>query len=378
MRAWVLLLLPLPAVECLGVPRDAPAYNEADARLSLLMSAAAYCAPDDLHAWTCAPCLLLNATADGVAVLHGPSDTQGLVASLTLPRGGAVTAVAFRGTLPEDIANVVLDLSLRPARLTGYPGCGDCEVHTGFYEAYTALAPALLAAVDAAGTASTAIHITGHSLGGALSQLAAYELAMAGYNVRSLVSFGSPRVGNAAFAAAVAALGSGAVAQPVAAVGRAHAALPPSAVLLRAVGRAHADAAAAPPPPPAVVWRVTHGRDVIPHLPPAWLGYAHAPREAFYCSGWQCPLVAPPPPHAPSRRLLRRGGLPSPPLQALPVPPAAGSVSESSAGSVERVVECSPTNGEDPRCADGLWLPLSLEDHLVYLGTHVSRMCARE
>jgi predicted lipase len=41
--------------------------------------------------------------------------------------------------------------------------------------------------------------LTGHSLGGALAQLAAVELAQQGYNI-SLMTFGSPRVGDGTFA----------------------------------------------------------------------------------------------------------------------------------------------------------------------------------
>jgi hypothetical protein len=122
------------------------------------------------------------------------------------------------------------------------------------------------------------------------------------------------------------------------------------------------------------VWRVTHGRDVIPHLPPAWIGYVHAPREAFYCTGWQCPLAEAPPRALSRRRLLRLAGPPTSPLQA----PESSLLPHASAGGGERVVECSPTNGEDPRCADGLWLTASISDHLVYMGMRISRLCARE
>jgi hypothetical protein len=48
--------------------------------------------------------------------------------------------------------------------------------------------------------------LTGHSLGGAMATIAAYELALAGYPLTHLINFGSPRVGNALFARAMSAL----------------------------------------------------------------------------------------------------------------------------------------------------------------------------
>ncbi len=48
---------------------------------------------------------------------------------------------------------------------------------------------------------SPAIWLSGHSLGAALATLAAYRLLLYGFDVRGLVTFGSPRVGDGAFAA---------------------------------------------------------------------------------------------------------------------------------------------------------------------------------
>jgi hypothetical protein len=67
-------------------------------------------------------------------------------------------------------------------------------------------------------------------------------------------------------------------------------------------------------------------QDIVPHLPPALLGFQHCPTEVLYQEN-----------------------------------------------NVNFQV-CSGTNGEDPACSDGLTLPISIPDHLVYL---VSAAAAR-
>ena len=74
-------------------------------------------------------------------------------------------------------------------------------MHQGFYGDYLSTADAMLAAVNAyGGVNAPQIQVTGHSLGAAISQLAAYELLVAGYPVTTHVDFGRPRVGNPNFA----------------------------------------------------------------------------------------------------------------------------------------------------------------------------------
>lgn len=73
---------------------------------------------------------------------------------------------------------------------TSFPGCGSCNVHLGFYEGYTGLSGQLatnLAALNANG--ATGVYFTGHSLGGALTNLATFEMALAGYPVAMMVGY---------------------------------------------------------------------------------------------------------------------------------------------------------------------------------------------
>jgi len=86
------------------------------------------------------------------------------------------------------------------------------------------------------------VHVTGHSLGAALSTLAAFTLAKQGFDVRSSYVYESPRVGNRAFAEAFEAI--------------VHESTP--------------------------VYHITYGRDPVPHLPPRFLGYKHVAHEVYY------------------------------------------------------------------------------------------------
>lgn len=80
---------------------------------------------------------------------------------------------------------------------------------------------------------------TGHSLGGALSEIAGLRLK-AQFNKKTVVhNFGCPRVGNAAMAQYIA---------------------------------TRVD----------TLYRVVHNRDIVPHLPPEPLEYHHSPFEVFW------------------------------------------------------------------------------------------------
>lgn len=83
-----------------------------------------------------------------------------------------------------------------------YTGCAGCEAHVGFYTAWKSIAANARAAIDKAQAASPkyALVITGHSLGGALSQLAFAGLSDVGYKIKYGWSYGQPRDGNQAYA----------------------------------------------------------------------------------------------------------------------------------------------------------------------------------
>jgi triacylglycerol lipase len=108
----------------------------------------------------------------------------------TLPHHRPPFAVlVFRGT--TGLRNWFLDLDVRPERIGPR-----AVVHRGFMEALHQVWPDLQPQLD---TLSAPLFMTGHSMGGALAQLAAWYRPP-----RAVYSIGAPRVGDAGFAARMA------------------------------------------------------------------------------------------------------------------------------------------------------------------------------
>jgi len=105
--------------------------------------------------------------------------------------------VTFRGS--EDINNWITNLQ---ATTVEYSLCSGCEVHKGFRAAEQIVYPNILAQVQAlrAKYPSYQVICTGHSLGAALATLTAFDLQNSGITNVRLFNYGSPRVGNTAFA----------------------------------------------------------------------------------------------------------------------------------------------------------------------------------
>ena len=143
---------------------------------------------------------------------HPGEDTQAWV---WRDAAGRRAVVAFRGTEQAKIKDVLTDAWLAPAGhnperaaagpLWGLlPDFAEPMVHSGFRKAYDAVRGPLLALVDSVtgGGDGWVVYVTGHSLGGALATLLASDLASRPDPKPRLAvyTFGSPRVGNAAFA----------------------------------------------------------------------------------------------------------------------------------------------------------------------------------
>ncbi|CAI5960721.1 unnamed protein product [Closterium sp. NIES-65] len=212
----------------------------------LLLHAATVYSEDtaSLHAWNCSQCVLPEMRGFHLfQIIVEP--TARLQAYVGWDPPSRLIVVAFRGTCTSSLRNWIADLEALPRSLS-YPGLRHARVHRGFYSAYhfTRLRPAVVHAVLFLMTilpGSFRVAFTGHSLGGALATLSALDLQVS-YDLPSpviqVVTFGSPRVGNAAFAAYF------------------RQKLPKST-------------------------RVTNWKDLVPHLPPATIGYHHVATEAW-------------------------------------------------------------------------------------------------
>lgn len=133
--------------------------------------------------------------------------------------GGGVAAALLTGLATVAAGLRSADTDLREVAATGVRAAADAAAqqatpwaHSGFLKAYRAVRVEVLQLLDlmvAGEPAAWTIYVTGHSLGGALSTLGALELATrrgwagGGGGPRIVnYSFGSPRVGNRAFAEA--------------------------------------------------------------------------------------------------------------------------------------------------------------------------------
>ncbi|HYL76751.1 MAG TPA: lipase family protein [Bryobacteraceae bacterium] len=128
----------------------------------------------------------------------GPkTDTNGFVA-----QNATTVLVAFRGTNPRERIDWIIDFNALKDK-GAFPGA---QVHEGFFDALGAVWGQTLSGKQILpgrllNRGNRAVWITGHSLGGALAELAAARTILeSGIPVQGVYTFGQPRVGNDAFA----------------------------------------------------------------------------------------------------------------------------------------------------------------------------------
>lgn len=121
-------------------------------------------------------------------VVDRASDTQALVEKMA----DGKFAILFPGT--ASARDWLTDLEVRKVQWGG-GSFGAGRVHRGFVKAYDSVRAGLVHLLPP----GVSLVIAGHSLGGALATLCAEDLA-GDYPVADVITFGSPRVGNGAFA----------------------------------------------------------------------------------------------------------------------------------------------------------------------------------
>lgn len=172
-------------VELLGFDAATDAYSIRNATWMAEMSALAYWGADligqQLGRWGYAR----------IAEITDPAtDTHGFIAVKD-----QVLVLSFRGT--SGFRNFLTDGDIRRVRTDWAAG----TVHNGFKNALDAVWAQITAQLGPPGPQQREIWLTGHSLGAALSQLAAMRLTSAGYRVRNVYTFGTPRIGDRDFVA---------------------------------------------------------------------------------------------------------------------------------------------------------------------------------
>eukprot|EP01097_Dermamoeba_algensis_P011427 TRINITY_DN8863_c0_g1_i1.p1 TRINITY_DN8863_c0_g1~~TRINITY_DN8863_c0_g1_i1.p1 ORF type:complete len:312 (-),score=32.71 TRINITY_DN8863_c0_g1_i1:119-1054(-) len=227
-------------------------FSQAEAKEKLLMSSAAYCHNrTNLSNWSCLPCQNITHVKPVMLFSNETEETFGYVAVDTVQ---AIIYIVFRGTVKE-LPNIEIDAD--SFQIMPYPQTfPEVKVHQGFHNAYLSVRDQLIAGIRAALMSfprsllpSISLHFTGHSLGAALTTIAAVDIRLSldelAINQFSVYNFGSPRVGNLPFVY-----------------------LYDKSVQLS--------------------YRVTHWRDLVVHLPPKTIlgQYVHINREVFYDSGF--------------------------------------------------------------------------------------------
>mmetsp|Transcript_17213 Transcript_17213/g.69741 ORF Transcript_17213/g.69741 Transcript_17213/m.69741 type:complete len:642 (+) Transcript_17213:567-2492(+) len=135
-------------------------------------------------------------------VCDGSRDIQAMVGKTSTR-----LVVAFRGT--TTLRNMKLDVKISWSQVGNVfkalenntaHSCKRAKVHSGFSKAYKGISSQLKSKLYASGDAkSLPILVTGHSLGGALATLFAFDLVLDDSDVGkrlSVTTFGSPKVGN--------------------------------------------------------------------------------------------------------------------------------------------------------------------------------------
>ncbi|KAL2470330.1 alpha/beta-Hydrolases superfamily protein [Abeliophyllum distichum] len=221
-------------------------YNHTLARILVEYASAVYLSDlTELFTWTCSRCDHLT---KGFEIIDLIVDVKRcLQAFVGVAKDLNATVIAFRGTQESSIQNWVEDLYWKQLDID-YPGIDNAMVHHGFYTAYnnTILRPGVLNAVKKAMDwyGKVEIIVTGHSMGGAMAAFCGLDLSLAlGEQNVQVMTFGQPRIGNAAFASYY------------------------SKVVPNTI-------------------RVTNGHDIVPHLPPYYhyfpqKTYHHFPREVW-------------------------------------------------------------------------------------------------
>lgn len=349
-------------------------FNVSIATSGLLVSRASYCDPEVVLNWTCDVCLQYLPDFQLFHIYQNETkNTLGL--SGVLPKERLIV-VTFRGTTNTENWINNLNFLMRPyvipkknrPRMEEDPEeeeeeeeCKNCAVHSGFYDAFESIQSELR--IDVAYLRmqypSHKVLITGHSLGGALAQLSALDLLTLSPSLActSAECFGAEAKTTKEAHRSDQLQASSHATSPLSSLPSREISLTPidpDRLLLYTFGSPRVGNA------PFSQWashvlnasyRLTHRRDVIPHVPPASLGYQHIPHELYFSNDTDllefrhCDDVNRPPP--------AQGSSEHPPSLFL--------------GVEAHEADGESDKGEDPTCSGGVW-STTFSDHKFYLG----------
>jgi hypothetical protein len=250
-------------------------YDSVQLNTCVWLSGAAYCGKDKYSS------MILKGPASSFVykdtLYDIKTDLQGYIGILPTTKS---IYVVLRGS--SSAINWLDNFEVKLVPYTSFPEC-NCNVHYGFYNSALGVSTKAVSVVKnlMKQYIGYSVVVTGHSYGASCGQLIGMELVKNGIDVK-IYDYGQPRVGDSKYAAFV------------------------NTKIEE-------------------IWRATHNKDTVPHVPPVeGFGYYHSCKEIF----------------------------------------------EDSTG---KLTVCSETNCEDPTCADQYKLAqTNTEDHLYYLGHRVS------
>ena len=206
------------------------AYDENLASRAVGLAQSSYCV-SSIQEWNCKKCES-SMTLDYIVEENGSKALQGY------DKETHSIFIAFRGS--SNIQNWIDNIQVN--QISPYNDT-TIRVEKGFYKAYNQIKPELLDNLADLTTKykTRDIFITGHSLGGSMATLMAYDILTLylHYHVKYLITFGSPRTGNPPFA--------------------------------ESFNSYH-----------PISYRVTHANDIVPHVPEEVLHYRHISNEIWY------------------------------------------------------------------------------------------------
>lgn len=116
-----------------------------------------------------------------VLIISSSNDYGDTAGFLAVDKTNSLIVLSFRGS--TDISNWIADLTFAFNDDTGL--CDGCDVHSGFWKAWQAVADDVTAQIESALSTYPDYQfvVTGHSLGAALAALAGTALRNAGYTL---------------------------------------------------------------------------------------------------------------------------------------------------------------------------------------------------
>jgi hypothetical protein len=178
--------------------------------------------------------LIYNPSQSHILTTHRKETTTDVTGYVALDHTNKMIVISFRGSQSIDTWRTNLQFATTTTDI-----CPGCTAHRGFWRSWTDARDSVVPAVKQASSSFPAYKIvtTGHSLGGAVSILAAASLRNAGYNV-AMYNFGAPRIGGSKISTYIS-------------------------------------------NQPGGNYRITHWNDPVPKLPLLTMGYVHVSPEYY-------------------------------------------------------------------------------------------------